>query len=203
MLEYRLDRWHQSGHGRPHQTSGGDNFVTSDSDISETDAQRYPNHPIEFRRELAKRACEPCVSVARLPQEHGLNTNLLLKWRRAYQAAQYELATLLSVEVVHDERAIQNAAAMPVQSHSKAQPVAAEKTADNRVTMNQPVDAITATLPVQAVRRSFVGGESDEHYHHQAKPPAREAGCCSSVTLMHHKHPRRESPVSLPLQALA
>lgn len=84
-----------------------------------------PNHPIEFRRELAKLACEPGVSVARLALEHGLNTNLLFKWRRAFQAGQYEPATLLPVEVGHDERAIESAPALPVQSQSKAQPVAA------------------------------------------------------------------------------
>jgi transposase len=84
-----------------------------------------PNHPIEFRRELAKLACEPGVSVARLALEHGLNTNLLFKWRRAYQAGQYEPPTLLPVEVVPEERAIENAAALPVQLQSKTQPVVA------------------------------------------------------------------------------
>ncbi|MFM0283131.1 transposase [Paraburkholderia sediminicola] len=80
---------------------------------------RTPNHPIEFRRELAKLACEPGVSVARLALEHGLNTNLLFKWRRAYQAGQYEPPTLLPVELVHEERTIGNAAALPVQSSGK------------------------------------------------------------------------------------
>nr|WP_248556982.1 transposase [Paraburkholderia terrae] len=84
-----------------------------------------PNHPIELRGELAKLACEPGVSVARLALEHGLNTNLLFKWRRAYQAGQYEPATLLPVEVVHEERTIENAAVLPVQSRSKAQPIIA------------------------------------------------------------------------------
>lgn len=84
-----------------------------------------PNHTIEFRRELAKLACEPGVSVARLALEHGLNTNLLFKWRRAYQAGQYEPPTLLPIEVVHDERTIENAAALPIQSPAKAQPVVA------------------------------------------------------------------------------
>ncbi len=46
-----------------------------------------PNYPIEFRRELAKQACEPGVSVARLALEHGLNTNLLFKWHRAVNEA--------------------------------------------------------------------------------------------------------------------
>ena len=84
-----------------------------------------PNHPIEFRRELAKLACEPGVSVARLALEHGLNTNLLFKGRRAYQAGQYEPPTLLPVEVAHEERPIESAAALPVQLQSKAQPVVA------------------------------------------------------------------------------
>ncbi|MFP4831228.1 MULTISPECIES: IS66-like element accessory protein TnpA [Paraburkholderia] len=85
-----------------------------------------PNHPIGFRRELAKLACEPGVSVARLALEHGLNTNLLFKWRRAYQAGQYEPPTLLPVEVTHEERTIESAAAaLPVQSQNKAQPVVA------------------------------------------------------------------------------
>ena len=84
-----------------------------------------PNHPIEFRRELAKLACEPGVSVARLALDYGLNTNLLFKRRRAYQVGQSEPPTLLPVEVVHDERTIENAAALPVQSQSKAQPVVA------------------------------------------------------------------------------
>jgi transposase len=83
-----------------------------------------PNHPFEFRRELAKLACEPGVSVARLALEYGLNTNLLFKWRRAYQAGQYEPPTLLPVEVALEERTLENVVALPAQSQSKAQPVA-------------------------------------------------------------------------------
>nr|WP_227739578.1 transposase [Burkholderia thailandensis] len=48
-----------------------------------TSRKGIPNHPVEFRRKLAKLACEPGVSVARLAMEHGVNTNLLFKWRRA------------------------------------------------------------------------------------------------------------------------
>ncbi|MDR5823621.1 IS66-like element accessory protein TnpA [Caballeronia sp. LZ043] len=88
-------------------------------------ARVTPNHPIEFRRELAKLASEPGVSVARLAMEYGLNKNLLFKWRRAYQAGQYEPPTLLPVEVAHEERLIESAAGLPVQLQSKAQPVVA------------------------------------------------------------------------------
>jgi transposase len=49
----------------------------------------------------------------------------MFKWRRAYQAGQYEPPTLLPVEVAHEERPIKNAPALPVQLQSKAQPVIA------------------------------------------------------------------------------
>jgi transposase len=44
-----------------------------------------PNHPIEFKRGLAAAACDPAVSVAKLALEHGVNTNLLFRWRRQYR----------------------------------------------------------------------------------------------------------------------
>lgn len=61
-----------------------------------------PNNPIEFRRQLAQRACEPGVSVAGLAMEHGLNTYLLFKWRRAYRAGEYESGALMPVALVED-----------------------------------------------------------------------------------------------------
>ncbi|RKP43486.1 IS66 family insertion sequence hypothetical protein [Pararobbsia silviterrae] len=62
-----------------------------------------PNNPIEFRRQLAQRACEPGVSVARLALEHGLNTNLLFKWRRAYRAGEYDGGALIPVAVLGED----------------------------------------------------------------------------------------------------
>lgn len=44
-----------------------------------------PNHPIELKRRLAAAACDPEVSVAKLALEHGVNTNLLFRWRRQYR----------------------------------------------------------------------------------------------------------------------
>lgn len=48
-----------------------------------------PNHPIEFKRGLAAAACDPEVSVARLALEHGVNTNLLFRWRRQYRMGMF------------------------------------------------------------------------------------------------------------------
>ena len=45
-----------------------------------------PNYPIDFKRRLAALACEPGISVAKLALEHGINANLVFKWRRHYRA---------------------------------------------------------------------------------------------------------------------
>ena len=61
-----------------------------------------PNHPLDFKRTLAQRACEPGVSVSKLAQEHGINANQLFKWRRHYRAGLFGAAdaALLPVAVV-------------------------------------------------------------------------------------------------------
>ncbi|MGE5622647.1 MAG: IS66-like element accessory protein TnpA [Bacillota bacterium] len=64
-----------------------------------------PNHPIEFKRRLAQQACEAGVSVSRLAQEHGINANLLFKWRRHYRAGLFDAAatpTLLPVSIMQE-----------------------------------------------------------------------------------------------------
>ena len=45
-----------------------------------------PNYPTDFKLRLAQQACEPGVSVSRLAREHGINVNMLFKWRRHYRA---------------------------------------------------------------------------------------------------------------------
>lgn len=57
-----------------------------------------PNHPIDFKRRLAGLACEPGISVAKLALEHGVNANLLFKWRRHYRAGRF--GTPLSAHAV-------------------------------------------------------------------------------------------------------
>ena len=44
------------------------------------------NYNSEFKQRLAKAACEPHVSIAGLALEHGLNANMVHKWRREYLA---------------------------------------------------------------------------------------------------------------------
>jgi transposase len=48
-----------------------------------------PNRAVEFKREIAAAACAPGISVAKLALEHGVNANLLFKWRREYRAGKF------------------------------------------------------------------------------------------------------------------
>ena len=48
-----------------------------------------PNRAVKFKRGLAAAACKPGISVAKLSLEHGVNTNLLFKWRREYRAGKF------------------------------------------------------------------------------------------------------------------
>jgi transposase len=64
------------------------------------------NYDAAFKRELAAAACEAGVSVARLALDHGINANMLHKWRRQYLATKTTQANpsasqFLPVSVAH------------------------------------------------------------------------------------------------------
>ena len=61
--------------------------------------RRSTNYPLEFKRKLAQQACEPGVSVAQLALQHGLNTNMVFKWRRQLRAGLLDQAKLVAVTV--------------------------------------------------------------------------------------------------------
>ena len=75
--------------------------------ITSVAPRKRANFPLEFKAKLAARACEPGVSVSRLALEHGLNTNMLFRWRRDYRRGELSVpvasnATLLPVNLVAD-----------------------------------------------------------------------------------------------------
>ena len=57
--------------------------------VRRTSRKGCPNHPIDFKRRLAALACQPDVSVSKIALEHGLNTNLVFRWRRQYRAGYF------------------------------------------------------------------------------------------------------------------
>jgi transposase len=66
-----------------------------ESEREQTKRRRSANYPLEFKRRLAQQACDESVSVAQLALQHGLNTNMLFRWRRQLRAGLFEEATQL------------------------------------------------------------------------------------------------------------
>jgi transposase len=79
-----------------------------------------PNHPVEFKRRLAQQACEVGVSVSRLAREHGVNANLLFKWRRHYRAGLFDDTAaprpLLPVSITQEPAERTQAESLPLAS---------------------------------------------------------------------------------------
>jgi transposase len=61
-----------------------------DSVIATGRRKRRPNFSTDFKRRLAQQASEPGVSVSHLAQQHGVNVNMLFKWRRHLVAGLFD-----------------------------------------------------------------------------------------------------------------
>lgn len=57
-----------------------------DTEVESGNRRGRPNYSPEFKHRLAVAACDPGVSVSKLAQDHGINTNMLFKWRRDLRA---------------------------------------------------------------------------------------------------------------------
>ena len=68
-----------------------------ESEVEHNRRRRSTNYPLEFKRQLAQQACDSAVSVSQLALQHGLNTNMLFRWRRQLMAGQLEQAELMPV----------------------------------------------------------------------------------------------------------
>jgi transposase len=81
-----------------------------DSLILEARRKRRPNFPVTFKKQLAQQACAPGVSVSHLAQQHGINANMLFKWRRHLVAGLFDAApapqAMLPVTIVATAAAV-------------------------------------------------------------------------------------------------
>ena len=48
-------------------------------------APKRPNFSNEFRREIVAKTMQPGASVSRIAREHGLNDNMVFKWRQRFK----------------------------------------------------------------------------------------------------------------------
>jgi transposase len=68
--------------------------------------RRSTNYSLEFKRRLAQQACDESISVAQLAMQHGLNTNMLFRWRRQLRAGLLDTTTqFLPVAVAAEPKA--------------------------------------------------------------------------------------------------
>ena len=65
-----------------------------DTKVESVGRKGRPNYSPEFKQRLALAACEPGMSVSKLAQTHGVNANMLFKWRRELRASQGAAAAL-------------------------------------------------------------------------------------------------------------
>jgi transposase len=72
----------------------------SKEDTRPSNRKGKPNYPLEYKRRVAVAACEPGISVAKLAQVHGLNPNMVFKWRREYRAGRLSQAKTESAVLV-------------------------------------------------------------------------------------------------------
>ena len=59
-----------------------------DSLVAPGRQKRRRNFPVDFKKQIARQACEPAVSL--LAQQHGINANMFFKWRRHLLAGLFD-----------------------------------------------------------------------------------------------------------------
>jgi transposase len=75
-----------------------------------TQARRIkrPNFSVEFKRQIVEATLAPEASAALIAREHGINANLLFKWRRHYLAGDYGLPDVAATAFAAHEAAALN-----------------------------------------------------------------------------------------------
>src|SRR5690606_16407231 len=61
-------------------------ITMSTSKVRPSNRKGRPNYPRAYEREVAMAACKPDVSVAKVALAHGMNANMVFKWRRELRA---------------------------------------------------------------------------------------------------------------------
>jgi len=126
--------------------------------------KKHPNYSLEFKKRLARSACTPGVSVSQLALEHGINANMLFRWRKKYEAGLFDGqpargAALLpvSVSVIDTPQQVlvpyqEPRPALPAVATEQSQGVIEIKFADAVVRVDGHADVVTLRAVLQLLR---------------------------------------------------
>jgi transposase len=121
-----------------------------DTEVESGNRKGRPNYSREFKHQLAVAACAPGVSVSKLAYDHGINTNMLFKWRRDLRAG---LLTGSAMENTALLPVVVQAAAPAKRSNSISRAATIEITiADATVRVGAGTDAALLRLVLQSLR---------------------------------------------------
>jgi transposase len=119
-----------------------------DSMISAGRRKRRPNFPVTFKKQLAQQACEAGVSVSQLAQQHGINVNMLFKWRRHLVAGLFDASpvpqAMLPVTIVETAAGV-----APASTTGLAAMTDAASTADKGVARQGLIEIAIAEVTVR------------------------------------------------------
>jgi transposase len=91
-----------------------------------TAAPKRPNFTPEFRQSIVEMTLKPGACVAQIAREHGLNDNMVFKWRRRYREAQAKAVVSVPV-LTGDVPNTDNAGILPVNIIDVPAPAIAER----------------------------------------------------------------------------
>jgi transposase len=109
------------------------------------------NYSREFKQRLVEAANQPGVSVSKLAQEHGVNANLLFKWRRDAKA---EAPALYPIELVLPPSSTELFLPQPPQPETLTPETASEPTPPGtiEIRLGRAMVVIDGTVDTNALR---------------------------------------------------
>ncbi|CAM2194949.1 transposase [Paraburkholderia kururiensis] len=91
-----------------------------------TAARKRPNFAPEFRQSIVEMTLRPGACVAQIAREHGLNDNMVFKWRRRFLDAQAKAAESVPA-LTSVAQSTDNVMILPVNITDAPAPTAAER----------------------------------------------------------------------------
>ena len=126
--------------------------------------KKSPNYPVEFKIKMVELSHRPEISVAQLAREHGINDNLLFKWRQYWREGKLRPPSTTESSVTQLIPITLDTEDVVPATSSRSQPVAAAAPESHNITcevafrhgtlrLNGTVSEKLLTLLIQELKR--------------------------------------------------